>query len=606
LYKEETCSTLFGIASGSILIFQGFGVLQPMLYPIRNRFRQYIDLSGFWRFAADPEDVGLQDNWFNGLPKSRPIAVPASWNDLFEDTRDFLGPGWYQTHFNRPWGWEMQKVFIRFNSVNYLAEVWLNEQKLGQHEGGHLPFVFDITDVLQPTDNILSLRVDGRLAHDRVPPGNITGSDLDFFTSHSENFPQTQFDFFPYCGIHRPVLLYCQPQIALEDITVITDLAGEKGIVQISVQAGDEHLRAALTGGSKIFHEQGKQKVEIVIPDVHAWSPQSPFLYDLRIELLDGENTLDAYTMKVGIRTIAVEGDQLLLNGEPIYLQGFGRHEDFPISGRGLNLPVIIKDYALMKWIGANSFRTSHYPYSEQMMDLADELGFLVIDETPAVGLFFNPDGYDKRLALCRQYTEEMIQRDKNHPSVIAWSLANEPHSGRKQARDFFHELVDLAKALDPTRPITLVSAMGALEESFEFLDFMCLNRYFGWYQESRQIKRGAQFLSAECDLLHDTYKKPLILTEFGADTLPGHHAQPPEMFSEEYQAEFLSRYIEILRTKPYVIGEHVWNMCDFKTSQSITRAGSCNYKGVFTRDRRPKLAAHRLREIWTKENERT
>jgi len=575
-----------------------------MLYPIRNHFRQFIDLSGFWEFIIDPDDSGCQKGWFNGLPKSRPIAVPASWNDQFEDARDFLGPAWYQTRFDRPWGWESQKVYIRFNSVNYLAEVWLNGQKLGQHEGGHLPFLFDLTDVIQSTDNVLILRVDGRLAHDRVPPGNITGSDLDFFASHSENFPQTQFDFFPYCGIHRPVLIFNQPQVALEDITVVTDLTGNKGVVQVSVEPEESNICATLTGGSKTPQAEGIQEVEIVIPDVQAWSPQSPFLYYLKVDLLDGEKVLDSYTLKTGVRTIVVDGEQLLLNGEPIYLRGFGRHEDFPISGRGFNPSVIIKDYALMKWIGANSFRTSHYPYSEQMMNLADELGFLVIDETPAVGLFFNADGYEKRLALCRQYTEELILRDKNHPSVIAWSLANEPHSGRKQARDFFRELVDLAKALDPTRPVTLVSAMGVLEESFEFLDFMCLNRYFGWYQESGQIERGAQFLSAECDLLYDTYKKPLVLTEFGTDTLPGHHAQPPEMFSEEYQAEFISRYIEVLRAKPYVIGEHIWNMCDFKTSQAVTRAGSYNYKGVFTRDRRPKLAAHRLREIWTKENE--
>jgi beta-glucuronidase len=257
-----------------------------------------------------------------------------------------------------------------------------------------------------------------------------------------------------------------------------------------------------------------------------------------------------------------------------------------------------------MKWIGANSFRTTHYPYSEQMMDLADQLGFLVIDETPAVGLFFNRDGYDRRLELCRQYTRDMIQRDKNHPSVIAWSLANEPHSGREEARPFFQNLYDLARSLDETRPITLVSCMGVIEESFEFLDFICLNRYFGWYQESGQIEKGARFLSAELDLLYGVFQKPIALTEFGADTLPGHHAQPPEMFSEEYQAAFLESYIDVLRSKPFVIGEHVWNMCDFKTSQAVTRMGGYNYKGVFTRDRRPKLAAHRLRDLWTRESE--
>jgi beta-glucuronidase len=98
---------------------------------------------------------------------------------------------------------------------------------------------------------------------------------------------------------------------------------------------------------------------------------------------------------------------------------------------------------------------------------------------------------------------------------------------------------------------------------------------------------------------LHQQVPKPLILTEFGADTIPGCHAQPPEMFSEEYQVEFLTRYIEVLNSKSYVVGQHVWNLCDFKTCQGIRRMGGINYKGVFTRDRRPKMAAHRLRQLW-------
>ncbi|MFW5713279.1 MAG: beta-glucuronidase [Brevefilum sp.] len=570
-----------------------------MLYPIRNQYRQWLDLSGFWDFQPDLEDRGQKEGWHTGLGHPRLIAVPASWNDQFEDLRDFLGPAWYSRQFGTPWGWENSRIFLRFNSVNYLAQVWLNGQELGRHEGGHLPFIFDITENIKPLDNTLVLRVDGRLAGDRVPPGNVTGSDLDFFPSHSENYPQTQFDFFPYCGIQRPVLLYCQPKIAVDDITVLPELVGSHARLWVSAGSSDADIRATLKTNEGELFEAGTGEVRIDVRDPRKWSPGDPFLYDLTVELLYQQRVVDAYSLPIGIRTIAVDGDQLLLNNVPIYLQGFGRHEDFPVSGRGLNSPVIVKDYALMRWIGANSFRTSHYPYSEQMMALADRLGYLVIDETPAVGLFFNTDGYDRRLALCKQFTREMILRDKNHPSVIAWSLANEPHSTRDAAKPFFRELYDQAKSLDPSRPITLVSCMGVAEESFEFLDFMCLNRYFGWYQESAQIDRGTDFLSAELDLLHETYRKPLILTEFGADALPGHHAHPPEMFSEEFQADFLEAYIAVLRSKSYVVGEHVWNMCDFKTSQGITRMGGLNHKGVFTRDRRPKLAAHRLRKIW-------
>jgi beta-glucuronidase len=140
---------------------------------------------------------------------------------------------------------------------------------------------------------------------------------------------------------------------------------------------------------------------------------------------------------------------------------------------------------------------------------------------------------------------------------------------------------------------------VGVEEQSFEFLDFVCLNRYYGWYSEPGDLDSGCQKLSAELDALYARYHKPLMLTEFGADTVAGCHAEQPEMFSEEYQAEMLTCYIEVLRTKRFVVGEHVWNLCDFKTGQSVRRVGGLNLKGVFTRDRRPKLAAHRLRKLW-------
>ncbi|MFN2153364.1 MAG: beta-glucuronidase, partial [Anaerolineales bacterium] len=568
-----------------------------MLYPQSNSFRQYTDLSGFWELRFDPENQGQPGDWGRGFREGQPVAVPASWNDQFAEWRDYLGQTWYQTHFDLPWGWDaaQQQISLRFNSVNYLAEVWLNGVRLGQHEGGHLPFTFDITSHVQPKHNLLVVRVEGELAPDRVPPGNIPPDPKNMFMDQQQNFPPASFDFFPFCGIHRPVLLTATPLDAITDLTVATELPGR---IKVAVNLRGEKASVVrfslgntdVQAETRIF--EGAANLEFDVPDPSLWSPESPHLYDLTVELAQGNTTLDCYTLPVGIREIKIEGDTLLLNGQPIYLQGFGRHEDFPITGRGYLPAVIIKDYALMKWVGANSFRTSHYPYSEQMMDLADRLGFLVIDETPAVGLFFAEEGNERRLQLCRQYINELVDRDKNHPSVIMWSLANEPHSRVPEARPFFRDLYDLCKSLDSTRPATLVSYVGVAEESFEFVDLMCLNRYYGWYTESGQLETGYAKLEKEMDALYAKFKKPLILSEYGADTISGHHAQPQDMFSEEYQADMLEQYSRVLRSKPYVVGEHVWNMCDFKTSQGVRRVGSLNLKGVFTRDRRPKLAA--------------
>ncbi len=187
---------------------------------------------------------------------------------------------------------------------------------------------------------------------------------------------------------------------------------------------------------------------------------------------------------------------------------------------------------------------------------------------------------------------------------MILWSLANEPHSHEPEASTFFRTLFDLARSLDETRPVTLVSSVGEGERAFEYLDVVCLNRYYGWYSEMGQVDQGILQLSEELDRLYSHYSKPIILTEFGADAIPGVHAQPAEMFSEEYQADMIAQYIEVLSSKPFVVGQHVWNLCDFKTGQAVHRMGGVNYKGVFTRDRRPKMAAHRLKKLWNKKGQ--
>ncbi len=572
-----------------------------MLFPQSNPFRQQLDLSGIWEFAFDPQDTGRDQGWFQGLKTHRPIAVPASWNDQFADERDYFGAAWYQTHFFVPETWMQRNTFIRFGSVNYWAEVWLNGERLGSHEGGHLPFEFDISERVRSEGNQLVVRVDGRLGYDTVPPGELDPEDV--IAAHLP-YPNTSFDFFPFCGIQRPVLLYSTSKNYLKDITVVPDIDGSTGLLTILRETNQpENLQARITvqdDTQDIQLEAEAGEITLEIPDASFWSPEQPHLYELKIDLLDGDDPVDSYSLPVGIRTVYVDGDALYLNGRPIQLRGFGRHEDFPIYGRGYAPPVVVKDFDLMRWVGANSFRTTHYPYAEQQLALADRLGFLVIDETPAVGLFFkNERDQEKRNSLCMQMLAEMIQRDKNHPSVVMWSLANEPYTDHPRAAQFFREMYDRANFLDGTRPVTIARHARAADDSFDFLDVVSLNLYYGWYQQQGRLREGFARLDQELDDVYQRFRKPIILTEFGADTLPGHHAIPPEMFSEEYQTAFIEGYLKVAAQKPYVVGSHIWNLCDFKTGQAVHRMGSMNYKGVFTRDRRPKMAAHRLREIW-------
>lgn len=581
-----------------------------MLYPKPNEFRDLMDLSGLFEFKLDPDKVGEKERWQEGVRNCRTIAVPGSWNEQLLDTKNYMGSAWYFKRFYLPSSWKGKLVWLRVGSANYYARVWINGRFVGEHEGGYLPFQFETGEKVKfGEENLLSIKVDNELSPTRVPPGNIPTEDNPL---SSRFYPDVNFDFFPYGGIHRPVYLFSTPKTYIEDIAVTTKIRGKQGIVEyrISKHGKDaEEVSIHLMGdklrlGQKVKFREDVAVGRLVVEDAVFWCQENPYLYELAVGLCSSESAIiDEYSLSVGIRVIEVREDKLCLNGRPIYLKGFGKHEDFPIIGKGLNLPLIVKDYSLMKWIGANSFRTSHYPYSEEMMDLADREGFLVIDEIPAVGLFFGK-GVERRLALCKQYLSELIARDKNHPSVIIWSVANEPHSKKPEAKSFFKQLYEHAKKRDPSRLVTLASTLGLNEEVLECFDLICLNRYYGWYTEPGQLELACQKLDKELDELYRVYKKPIILSEFGAGAIAGMHAHPPEMFTEEFQAEFIQKYHKTIESKPYIVGEHVWCFADFKTAQAPHRV-ILNRKGVFTRIREPKLAAHILKKIWDSSSER-
>lgn len=586
------------------------------LFPQQNDTRNTFNLSGIWKFKIDSLAVGETENWQNGLVETRSIAVPGSWNDQFTDLRDYLETAWYEKETYVPSSWKNQRVFIRVGSANYFAKLWVNGKPVGQHEGGHLPFAFEISSLLNwDAENRITIQIENILKPTRVP----TGGDVDGAVFSS--FPKANFDFFPYAGLNRDVWLYTIPkESSIKDITVKTNFDSTSGLVEILVEnEGNANSGKVIISGqgknyeSELKFTNNKATVKIEIPEVRLWSPDDPFLYEIQVILGDAKKKVDNYRLETGVRTIAVTETQILLNGNPIFLKGFGKHEDFPIFGRGTANPVIIKDFSLMKWAGANSFRTSHYPYDEEFMRMADREGFLIINEIPAVGLYFHGDAEQlrQRTELCKQYIEELITRDKNHPSVIMWCVANEPFpkglsindpAGRvaePASFDAFKQMFDKVRNMDGTRLAVLVGVMGGPVEWLALSDIVMINRYYGWYTHIGDLQGAAKLLNMELDGLHKKLKKPIMITEFGADTYPGMHSDQPEMFTEEYQTEFIKTYLDVADTKDYIVGMHVWAFSDFKTGQGIIRFGGINYKGVFTRDRKPKAAAYYLRSRW-------
>jgi len=589
-----------------------------MLRPKDTDTRERKSLNGLWQFALDRAGSGRSERWFAGpLAAAREMAVPASFNDIPADPaiRDYFGDVWYQTTVRVPRGWTGQRIVLHFESATHRATVWVNDTEVVSHEGGYTPFEADITDHVQAGDRVrVTVVVNNTLSFQSIPPGVIE----DPPAGRRQRYWH---DFFNYAGIHRTVWLCTTPARHITDITVVPGLDGATGTIRYAIgTTGEAETRLVLRDA------EGRQAAAgtgptgtLTVESVHRWAPGDGYLYDLEVQLVDGGTVVDSYHQSVGVRTVEVSGNRFLINGEPFYFTGFGKHEDLAVIGKAHLDAFMVHDFELLEWIGANSFRTSHYPYSEDVLDYADRRGIVVIDETPAVGLnmglgggIFGTQGYttfspetinERTREVHAQAIRELIGRDQNHPSVVLWSIANEPESDTEGAERYFRPLFDLTRELDPSRPVGFVNVMlapyGKCRVS-QFADVLMLNRYYGWYVYTGDL--AAAELAWEQELRGWAGdNKPIIITEYGADTYPGLHSIAPQPWSEEYQVDYLDMNHRVFDRVDAVIGEHVWNFADFATTSGIMRVGG-NKKGVFTRDRQPKAAAFALRRRWRKD----
>ena len=577
-----------------------------MLYPKMTESRMVFDLNGVWDFC-------LMDGEAKG--EIVPMPVPSSYNDIYTGRgfADHVGNLYYRRTFTVSSRMLEKRLFLRFGSVTHKAEVWLNGTCLGKHSGGFLPFSFEITETAIAGENELEVIVNNIVDETTLPAGRMVHQKFPGLPEEIHNLPN--FDFYNYSGIMRPVCLYTAPGSYIEDISIYGKIDGSfywdvkaNGEGTVSVRLLDVAGNEVATGEG--FKGTGR------IDQVQLWEPGHPVLYSLEVTLTGSDGEKDTYTEVFGFREVSIRDCRIHLNGKPVYLKGFGKHEDSPVHGRGFDMAYNVKDIGLLKWIGANSFRTSHYPYCEEMLQLCDREGILVIDEAPAVGLNAgftatgllggNPNGTWKLFKTAehhRQVLRDMVQRDKNHPCVIIWSVANEPASQEDGAKEYFEPLLNLVRELDEQkRPATLVTYEGSNPVSCkvaEICDLLIINRYRGWYDTEGNLRGAAALLKDELEGFHRRCPdKPIMLGEYGADTIAGFHDINARIFSEEYQVDFLRAYGEVFDSLPYITGEHVWNFADFATAENIKRVGG-NKKGVFTRDRSPKMAAHFLKERW-------
>ncbi|KAI6203632.1 Beta-glucuronidase [Aphelenchoides besseyi] len=588
-----------------------------LLFPQRNEIRGLDSLDGLWTFVREPGEfvgLGLQNKWYkqdlSGFKNSTRMPVPAAFNDLTPDRslKLYVGWIWYQTKYIAPISYAQRKLIVRFGSVNYFARVYINGELAKTHIGGHLPFDVELSNPIRTQTYYITVAVNNTFSSETIPPGQIktiSESNVSFVS----NVPD--YDFFPYAGILRPVAVQVLSQTFLQrlkisiisqskyqllyknEFTYVTELAGK-------VKKSDPSIKISIC----LIDPEGTRLKCVVAPkqfepidDVQLWWPRNlgaQPLYTLEIFVYVQTELIDVYRETFGFRVIEFIDNKLHINGKPFYCVGFGMHEDFELHGRGYNEVVLTRDLNMFQWLNANCYRTSHYPYSETRAYEADRLGIVTITETPAVGLhYFN----NNTLKVHEQMLREMIDRDYNHPSVIAWSISNEPHTTSESSRSYFQHLYNVAKSLESHRFITTVYGPTdpASDRTADIMDFICVNKYFGWYQSLDNIDVVEEQMYNYIKQWHTQFKKPIIVTEYGAEAIAGMYVQPSMPFSEQYQLEIIGanqRAFDRLRNESVISGEMIWNFADFMTASSLTRPLG-NHKGVLTRTREPKMSAY-------------
>ncbi len=537
-------------------------------------------LDGPWRFALDLFDEGLRQRWFADDPSPpdtwttprdydggdwQTVPVPSSFNLLKPEWTYFEGSVWY-TRDIAPTLAPGERFMLRVGAANYRARVFLNGAFLGGHRGGSTPFFVELGPHLRDGPNRLQIQVENRRAPDRVP--------------------MTHFDWFNYGGLHREVALVRLPPVFVRAFEVA--LVPGSGFSRVAVRIAlsepvdlEAHLAIDGLGAWTIPIVAGEgQTVIDAAPEL--WRPDRPRLYDCR--LTTGEDTV---ADRVGFREIRTEGRAILLNGEPIWLKGVCCHEDDVALGRSTDDRDIRRRLTHAQELGANAIRLAHYPHHERVAELADEMGLLLIAEIPVYWAidFANPD----TLADAQAQLSELIRRDHNRASVIAWSIGNE-NADTDARLAFLSHLAQTARALDTTRLVTAAclidrKTFSIADRLTAVVDVIGLNEYFGWYEPD--------FDGLVRLLANSAPDKPVVISETGADAVTGFAGEPGRLFSEAHQAHVHARQLEIVADVPYIAGYFPWLLYDFRSERRQTELQrGYNLKGLIDRNKTDKKAA--------------
>ena len=538
------------------------------------------DLSGPWHRGIDPYrdglagfhggDPGLSSRRYadidiaaterndggalfeQDLARGPVVTLPSSWLTEAPELRHYQGLVWYQRHFDTA-KQPGKRYLLRFGAANYAAYVYVNGAKVGEHRGGFTPFTFDVTDRLRDGDNQITVGVDSQRSDADVPP------------------PVTDWE--TYGGITREIRLIAVPATFIDDAWVRLERDGNihaSGRLE-GAQAAGMAVKVTIAGLSVPLSARsdasGHWDVSAPVPaNLQRWSPERPRLYDVTVAA--GEDRL---TDRIGFRTVAVDGDRILLNGKPIFLRGISIHEE-EFGADPTRAITLAAARALLteakEGLNGNFVRLAHYPHSEVMTRMADRLGLLVWSEIPVYWrvAFDNP----ATLADARTMLAENIRRDRNRAAIILWSVGNETPVSEPR-NHFLRTLAGDVRRLDDTRLVT--AALLSHREKrggadtvviddplIPALDVMAVNAYNGWDSDDPLADLPAlRWTSA--------YDKPLIFSELGAGAKAGYHDPAgTHKFSEEFQAEYYRQTLKMAEKVPHLRGMSPWILKDFRS----------------------------------------
>lgn len=538
------------------------------------------------------------------------VHLPHTWNADAYSTRNYRrGSSWYKKEF-RPDAAQIvgKQLYLKFDAVNSLADVYLNGELLTTHKGGYSAFIVDVTDKIKP-DAVNKLMVHVNNQNDKIPP--LSG------------------DFTIFGGIYRNVwLISAQKQhISLTDYAspgVYVDLPSvNENRADISVRGtlvNHDTQRTALKLAVEVLDADGKSvaqslqnvkvdgrgefafKEQLLLEHPQLWSPDSPYLYKVKVSLKDvhGKELKDETTAPLGIRWFSVDTKEgFKLNGKPLKLMGACRHQDQTPMGIALSDEMHRRDMQLLKDMGANFVRLAHYPQDDAVLRACDELGMLVWEEIPVVDLIALGDEFRENAT---DALREMIRQHYNHPSVIMWGYMNEAviqlqYRVKKQQLNAFYEntlslarhLEETLKTEDPYRLSTMAYHGHQIYNEIglsNVADISGWNLYQGWYEND---------FSSFDRFIDEEYRKyphrPLIISEFGAGSDSRLQSLEPQIFdfSMQWQQLFLEHYLPAIMKRPFIIGATEWNFIDFSSASRQESTPHINNKGLMYNDRRPK-----------------